>query len=100
MNNWETGNAYQFEVHERGEHRDCLVTNVHYGISLTNPREAYVVAKVLNDVQIGNGDGISKKKLNQELSSMEKDYLSHDGITLSEAVLVKQIFRNIKGLIK
>lgn len=100
MCDWRKGNAYQFETIEKEGCREYLVSNVHYSIILQNPREAKEVVQLLNKVQIGNGDGFSKREFLSKISSMEKDYLKHDNITLSEKILVEQIFRGIKGMIK
>ena len=97
MSNWRKGNAYTFHVFEKCD--GFLVSNVHYQIMLRSEAEANIVAKVLNDVQIGNGDGTSKKELKYKLGRMKNDYLKHEGITLSEKILVTQIFRSVGELI-
>lgn len=95
---WKTGNGYRFQVCETSV--GYRVTNSQYSILMNSSVEAKMVANLLNDVLIANGDGISKKELLRKLSSMQSDYLNHDGITLSEKMLVKQIFRSVKELIE
>ena len=95
---WKTGNGYRFQVYKTSV--GYRVTNSQYSILMNSSVEAKMVANLLNDVLIANGDGISKKELLRKLSSMQSDYLNHDGITLSEKMLVKQIFRSVKELIE
>lgn len=97
---WRNGNAYRFKVFDIDGCRGWVVSNGHYSITLSNPREANDVKELLNKVQIGNGDGFSKKELMTKMSVMKKSYLKHEGITLSEKILVRQIFRTITEVIK
>lgn len=99
MSDWRNGNAYRFEVFDIEGCRGWVVSNGHYSITLSNPREANEVKELLNKVQIGNGDGFSKKKFLTKMSVTKNCYLKHDGITLSEKILVRQIFRTIKEVV-
>jgi len=97
---WENGNAYTFQVITTERNPNLhIVSNGKYKVLISSLPEANIVAKIMNAIQVGNGDGISREVLLNELSSMEDDYLDHDYVTLSEKVLVSQIFRDIKELL-
>lgn len=102
MSDWEKGNAYEFQAIEKPEIKGWAISNGHYMIELPllNAEYANVICKVLNNVQIGNGDGISRKTLLKQLDVQQGTYMKYQRMTLSEAVLVERIFDGIRKVIE
>lgn len=102
MSDWEKGNAYEFQAIEKPEIKGWAISNGHYMIELPllNAEYANVICKVLNEVQIGNGDGISRKTLLKQLDVQQGTYMKYQRMTLSEAALVERIFDGIRKVIE
>ena len=102
MSDWEKGNAYEFQAIEKPEIKGGAISNGHYMIELPllNAEYANVICKVLNNVQIGNGDGISRKTLLKQLDVQQGTYMKYQRMTLSEAALVERIFDGIRKVIE
>lgn len=102
MSDWEKGNAYEFQAIEKPEISGWLITNGRYTIELPllDKEYANTICKVLNEVQIGNGDGISRKTLLKQLDVQQGTYMKYQRMTLSEAALVERIFGGIRKVIE
>ena len=101
MSDWGKGNAYEFQAIEKPEIKGWAISNGHYmmELPLLDVEYAKVICKVLNNVQIGNGDGISRKELLKKLDEQQGEYMKYQ-MTLSEAVLIERIFNGIRKVIE
>ena len=95
MSDWEKGNAYQFRVMEYPEKPNIyVVSNAHYSVHLKSVEEANMVCNLLNTVQVGNGDGVSRKKLKKRLDDLLTHYRMMDK-TFTEIMIVEAIFKDV-----
>ena len=101
MSDWGKGNAYEFQAIEKPEIKGWAISNGHYmmELPLLGVEYANVICKVLNNVQIGNEDGISRKELLKKLDEQQGEYMKYQ-MTLSEAVLIERIFNGIRKVIQ
>lgn len=91
---WEKGNAYEFQVVNEPGTRSKYVSNGKYGIIIRRADEAGMVCNLLNQVQIANGDGISKKILKKRLDDLIERYREMDK-TFTETMIVENILKDV-----
>lgn len=97
LGDWQKGNGYHFCVTESPEHCGWFISNIKYGLILKSKEDAILVANLLNNVLIHNGDGISKSEFAKKLNKLEQDY--HDKEPqFMEKILIEKIFNDIRRI--
>ena len=95
---WEDGKAKEFQMEQEPGTSAYFVGNGEYGILIRRGDEAGMVCNILNQVQVANGDGISKKRLKKRLDDLVERYRNTNK-TFTETMIVENILKDVYEVI-